>query len=222
MRRNPDNLEAPLPSRRAVLLMAAAAGLALLAPAGSGRAAGTVANFIERLGDEAIRQLAASDIDSGEREARFRMLLEENFDLPRITRFVLGRYVRSASPEEIEQFRVLYADLAVLTYANLFASYSGQRFTVKRRIGAPGERYAMIISEIQSADGQPPIKLDWQVLIDGEDFAVVDIRVEGVSMAIAQRDEFTAVLDRNGGDMAGLLSELRDKVDRLRAGKAKS
>jgi phospholipid transport system substrate-binding protein len=185
-------------------------------------AARTVAQFIEELGQKAILQLGASDISPSERDRRFRELLNEYFDVPRITRFVLGRYVRKATPKQMAEFTKLYEDIAVLTYAHLFASYSGQQFTVLREVGDPEDRYRIVMTEVVPGDGKPPVKLDWQIMVKGSSYAVVDIRVEGASMAITQREEFTAVLDRNGGDIGALLKQLRIKVDQLQADQSKT
>lgn len=202
-----------------------AGGALLLAPA-LGRialgATGTVAKFIEQLGDKAILQLGDPKISDDEREERFRTLLRENFDVPRITRFVLGRYARKVSDQQFAEFRKLYEDIAVLTYAHLFASYAGQSFKVKREVGDPGDRYKLVITEVVPGNGKPPVKLDWQVKVNGGNYSVVDIRVEGASMAITQREEFTAVLDRNGGDIGDLLTQLENRREKLIAERSKS
>ena len=204
-------------SRRHAIAALGAAILAAVPARRPARASGTVANFIETLGDRAILQLAGDGISNGERESRFRALLRDSFDVTRICRFVLGRYARKTSKAQMAEFRQLYEDVAVLTYAHLFASYAGQGFTVKREVGAPGDRYMLVLTEIQPGDSKPPVKLDWQVKVSGDNYAVVDIRVEGASMAITQREEFTSVLDRNGGDIDDLLAQLRAKAGKLRA-----
>ncbi len=207
---------APLPR----LLHAACAGLLLVLLAAPARGAETAVAFISGLGDTAIRELAPNDITPAQRETKFRELLHANFDMPRITRFVLGRYARRASDADLKAFQTLYEELAVLTYAQMFASYAGHVFKVTKQLGAPGDKYIMVVSELSEASGKLAARLDWQLLVDRDRYAVVDVRVEGVSMAIAQRDEFTAFLDKNGGNMAALLKELDRKVKKLRDGRA--
>lgn len=172
--------------------------------------------FVRELADTAIRELAPDEITATKREARFRELLRTNFDLDRITRFVLGRYARRVSAAEMAKFRALYEDLAVLTYAQMFASYEGHTFKVTKTLGSNADKYVMVVSELKEADGTLAARLDWQVLAEKSGYAVVDIRVEGVSMAIAQRDEFTSFLDKNNGDMDAFLKELAAKVKILR------
>ncbi len=201
--------------RRAVLFVSAVfLAVAIVPPPAS--AGEPVSSFIKKLGGEAIESLAGANLTAEQREERFRVLLRKGFDVRRISRFALGKYARRVKPEELKAFSALFEEMAVLTYSGMFASYSGQKFVVKRSIGMPSDRYAMVISEIRSGDGAQPVRLDWQVRVINEKYAVVDIRVEGVSMALAQRDEYTSFLDKNKGDMAVLLKEMRNRVAALR------
>ena len=168
------------------------------------------------MGSEAIESLGGGDLTAQQREDCFRALLRKGFDVRRISRFTLGKYARRVTPEELKAFSALFEDMTVLTYSGMFANYSGQKLVVKRTVGTPTDRYAMVISEIRSSDGAEPVRLDWQVRMKNEDYAVVDIRVEGVSMAVAQRDEFTAFLDKNKGNMSMLMDEMRTRVAAMR------
>ncbi|MBT5048005.1 MAG: ABC transporter substrate-binding protein, partial [Rhodospirillaceae bacterium] len=53
----------------------------------------------------------------------------------------------------------------------------------------------------------------WRVR-DSSDYKIIDVLVEGVSMAITQRDEFAAIINQRGGKIEGLLRALRDKTGR--------
>ena len=48
-------------------------------------------------------------------------------------------------------------------------------------------------------------------------FRITDIIVEGVSMAITQRQDFASTMQGIGGKMDSLLSAMRTKVDQLKA-----
>ena len=183
----------------------------------AGLATESAGEFIESLGKKAVRMLAVDNITREEREQRFRRILQAYFDTDRITRFALGKYARRIGEDEMVQFAVLFEDLAVYSYAQMFAAYSGQVFRVLRTTGVPGDYYQIVTTEIRLSDDAAPIRLDWQVLTRGDGHAVVDIRVEGISMAIAQRDEFTSFLNNNNGDIAVFLAALRERVAALRA-----
>lgn len=173
--------------------------------------------FVKKLGNHAIRVLSVKDITDVERENRFRMLLRQGFDVQRIGRFVLGRYARGVKKAEIDEYNGLFEDLIVATYAARFAEYSGQEFIIKRVAKPKNRGDSIVMSEIRPSDGGPSIRIDWQVHGKTDDYKIVDVRVEGVSMSVTQREEFTAVIRKNGGKVDALLGVLRKKTEGLKS-----
>src|SRR3546814_9724305 len=84
----------------------------------------------EKLGAQAIEALTGPNLSRGERERRFRVMLNRYFDLPGIGKFVLGRYWRSASEAQRQDFLRLFETFVVKSYAARFAEYSGEQFRV--------------------------------------------------------------------------------------------
>jgi len=173
--------------------------------------------FVKQLGDKAIEALTASDLSAADREDRFRFLLRQSFDVKRMGRFVLGRYSRKMNPNLTEEYQSLFEDLIVATYAARFAEYSGQSFIINRVAKPKGRRDVIVLSEIKPADGGPAIRIDWQVHGAVGDYKIVDIRVEGVSMSITQREEFTTVIRKNDGNIGSLMAALRKKSASLKS-----
>ena len=173
--------------------------------------------FVKNLGDHAIRVLTVTDITDAERKDRFRSLLREGFDVRRIGRFVLGRYARGVKQESIDEYHGLFEDLIVATYAARFAEYTGQQFVIKR-VAKPKKRGdSIVMSEIKPSDGGPSIRVDWQVHAKDDSYKIVDVRVEGVSMSVTQREEFTTVIRNNGGKVDALIDILRKKTEGLKS-----
>jgi phospholipid transport system substrate-binding protein len=56
------------------------------------------------------------------------------------------------------------------------------------------------------------LDIAWRVRPKGDSFKIVDVMVEGVSMSQTQRKEYASVIRRNGGQVEGLLAEMRQKV----------
>jgi phospholipid transport system substrate-binding protein len=193
----------------------ALAGLLYCAPPAS--AMETTSEFVKNLGDRAIELLTVGDISKTERETRFRQLLHKGFDVRRIGRFVLGQYGRRASTEVVTEYHKLFEDLIVVTYASRFAQYTGQTFKIKRATKPTKRGDSIVMSEIVTSDGSPPIRVDWQVNNAKGFNKIVDVRVEGVSMSVTQREEFRTVISNNGGDVGALLVALRKKTSSLGA-----
>jgi phospholipid transport system substrate-binding protein len=183
--------------------------VAALPAAGAQQAAIDPAAFIENLGAQAIEGLTGPHLSQSEREARFRTLLAEHFDLPAIGKFVLGRYWRSATDGEQAEFLDVFEDFLVRSYAIRFAEYSGESFQVT---GATGTKDDTAIVHSQVVRGRDAMRVDWRVRTRGGQFAILDIIVEGVSMAVTQRSEFAAVIQSRGGKVGGLIEALRQKL----------
>lgn len=201
-----------MPSRRrflAIVLGIAIIAGGLIGPAKADALSDGAHKFVESLADKAIDTLAVQDLSEKQREARFRTLLREHFDLEAIGKWVLGRYWRTATTAEREEYLALFEDLIVKTYAKRFKEYTGEHLTIQDAIPG-GDEDAIVHSEIVRPNGAPPIRVDWRVHSPDGDYKIVDVVVEGVSMSQTQRSEFSSVIRRSGGDIKGLLAALKD------------
>jgi phospholipid transport system substrate-binding protein len=192
--------------------LAAALALTLLGGNAQAMQAADPSTLINKLVGQAITVIVDKNESPDQREAKFRSLLQDGFDIPRISRFVLGRYWNAATDDQRKQFSQLFEDWIVRTYSARFTQYSGEKIQV---IGTRGEgpTTTVVTSQFVSPNGGPPAKVDWVVRKSGDnDFTVVDVSVEGVSMALTQRDEIAAVADRNGGTVDGLNRAMQDKI----------
>lgn len=167
--------------------------------------------FVDTLAEKAIAALTTKDISEKDRAQRFRALLVETFDVPAIGRFALGKYWREATEPQKTEYLKLFEAMVVATYASRFGEYSGEVIKLSdARVDDP--RLITVLSEVVKP-GNPAIRVDWRVLTDeGNKFRVVDVVVEGISMSLTQRNDFAAVIQRNGGTVDGLLVALRDKA----------
>src|SRR5258707_5904214 len=87
------------------------------------RAAGDPAAFIADLGAKAISVLT-STASEAERERQFRVLFEQSFDLPEISRFVLGPYWRTATEQQRQEFVKLFDNYVIHSYTVPLNAYS--------------------------------------------------------------------------------------------------
>jgi phospholipid transport system substrate-binding protein len=164
--------------------------------------------FISTLGSQAI-QVLGPKVPPAQRVARFRELFNQDFDVPGIGRFVLGRYWRTATPEEQQEFLKLFQEYIVRAYSQRLGEYGGEPFRVTT--SRPNGEETVVTSEVQRANGAR-IEIDWYVVNQGGKFRITDVYVGGISMKVTQRDEFAAVIQRNGGQVAALLAQLRQKL----------
>ncbi|MDH5488800.1 MAG: ABC transporter substrate-binding protein, partial [Rhodospirillaceae bacterium] len=70
-------------------------------------------------------------------------------------------------------------------------------------------------SELVRPNSKDVIRVDWRVRQNGDEYRIVDVYVEGISMGQTQRSEFASVIKQKGGTVEGLLQVLRTKVSSL-------
>jgi len=163
--------------------------------------------FIERMAQDGIGLLGTSDLSDDQLQVEFRRLLKKSFDIKTIGRFALGSYWRSASKAQQKEYLSLFEDMIIRVYSKRFGDYNGEAVLVE---GArPEGKYDILVfSSIVPKSGQK-IKIDWRVRKKGKVYKVVDVVVEGVSMAVTQRSDFSSVIQRGGGNVDVLLEHLR-------------
>ncbi|MBC7906804.1 MAG: ABC transporter substrate-binding protein [Rhodospirillaceae bacterium] len=169
--------------------------------------------FIQRLADTAMNTVAVKGLSDDERARRFRTLFVDTFDLPEIGKLVLGRYWRVATPEQQQEFLRLFEEIQVYTWTKRFRDYSGETLDILA-LAPEGENDVLVDSRIKR-ERLEPINVAWRVRKSADGFKVLDIKVEGASMAFTHRSEYASVIQGAGGQVEGLLAAMRKKVAQM-------
>lgn len=212
--------------RRSVLVLSATLLIltlvASLARTTLASSAEEAAQFVRDFSGEAIAMLSDPDVTPMQRDRAFRRLLNDGFELDIIGKFVLGRHWRRASEAERAEFQQVFKDYLVAGYARQLGAYSDEEIRVGQA-QPQGDRGALVTSKIIRAEGED-IRVDWRLRQTDESWRIIDVIVEGVSMATTYRSEFSSVIGSNGGRIAGLLDVLRTKTagQEMRAASAMS
>jgi phospholipid transport system substrate-binding protein len=200
-----------------LVLMASAAAPGLvsaqstLAASTAPAQASDAVQFVQDLGNRAMAQLAGKQIPEDEERARFRQLLNDSFDVPTIGRFTVGRaYWGQATPQQQQEFLSLYESQVVNAYAKRFQDYSGEQFKV---LGGQkeGDADTIVNSQILRPNGGPPVSVQWRVRATQGGLKIVDVVIAGISMAVTDRQQFAAVIERGGGNIQALIDALKNQ-----------
>ena len=197
-------------------LMGALGALMLLASPIRAAEPENAATFLRHLGDRAIENFADEELSLAEREARFRRMLEDNFAMRRLSRFILGRYWRVASEDKRLEFQETLQKVLAQRFLPMFQEYTHDDFQVKSAQRDPDTVGAYIVTtRIQEPSNDRMITANWRVR-ERDDrvtgFQIFDVRAEGVSMAITLRSEYNSVIERNGGSVAALVDQMKKRL----------
>ena len=198
--------------RRLLFLLAMLFLLPAVQPASATTKAGAI-QHIQLLGEQAFGALQRSDMSLEKRETVLADILSQGFALPLIARFVLGRYWRPATPEQRDSYVDLFGQFVLKSYSRHLGGFVGSSFDIVNAEPI-GKSDFLVTTMLQRKSGSP-FKTGWRVRLIGDKHKIIDVMVEGVSMALSQRQEFASVLKRNG--VEGLLQILSAKVGRMPA-----
>ena len=147
-----------------------------------------------------------------QRRGQFEGFLLGLTDMKRIAVFTLGNYRRGASPADLDAFNSAFQNYAVAVYQSYFAKYAGQTLKVTNSTErAPGDTIvATALIDPNDHSGQQPLEVDFRVRTDAGKPVVVDFSVAGIWLALEERDQFTAFLGQNGGNVRTLITHLNE------------
>ena len=166
--------------------------------------------YVITMTKNAIDTLTNQSISQQEKELRFGQLFDKNFDVPSISRFVLGKYWKQASTDQKKKFIKTFRNYIVKTYSSRFNEYSGEQLQLLNTENESNPKIFLVHTALERQDA-PIIKIDWRVGKKKDRFVILDIIIEGISLAITQRSEFVSVIDQNEGNIDQLISMLEEK-----------
>ena len=139
-------------------------------------------------------------------------LIIPRFDFVSMSKWVLGKHWKQASEEQRSEFIIQFKELLVRTYARALLEYSGQEIKYLPVEQNPESNLAVVKTELTStSSAQLPIL--YRMHQKNEEWKVVDVSVDGVSLVTTYRGSFATQIKKNGFD--SLLNELSKKNARL-------
>lgn len=173
-------------------------------------------SFAETLADDIMRDVVKSKTPLTQKRDAFRKIFTGAINVKSSARFTLGRFAKSASPDDVKAYTDALVDNIVFTWAERFNNYAGEtiEFTGARQSERGGDFY--VSSKIDIPNGENAIEIIWRVVDKKGETKLADLIVEGVSMLMSYRNEYTAVLQQNGGSVADLTAQLRAKNETLK------
>ncbi len=167
--------------------------------------------FVEKLGKQVVEKVSNTEITEQERYNNFKTLYLSSFDNYYISRFVLGRYWKTIDKGIQKQFVDSFNNYIVATYAPKFKGWEG---TFKAVESLFENNYYNVKMDILNEDG-PTLKMMWKIYINkNEEFKILDVNIDGVSMLVTQRAEFLSVIKNHPNGVKGLI----DAMDKKTAG----
>jgi phospholipid transport system substrate-binding protein len=130
-----------------------------------------------------------------------------HFDFDRMSRWVLARYWRTATPQQRSQFETQFRNLLVNTYGSTLLRYSGEKISYQPTRLDPASDMALVRTSVLNPDSGQSIPIDYRVYDNHGEWKVVDLTIDGVSLVTNYRHSFAETLKQHGID--GLIRHLK-------------
>jgi phospholipid transport system substrate-binding protein len=200
-------------TRRSLLLSSLAAG-AMLALAGATPFAGAwaadsgAAAFIEQTGKDLTGVVNGSE-PTAQKQIALQKVIDRTVDVDAVARFCLGRYWRTATPDQQQQYLQLFHRVLLKNITGKLGEFKGVTFTMGRSAPREGDTG---VATVVTRPNSPPSNVEWIVSNASGSPRIVDVVAEGTSLRLTQRSDYASYLSHNNSNVGALLQAMKQQV----------
>lgn len=165
--------------------------------------------FITQSGQQLVGIVNSSSSDA-QKADQLHQLVDQIVAVDLVGDYVLGRYIKVATPAQHQQFLSLFHQLLSYKITYQIKAYQGISFAVN---GAVQKGKDMLVDTTITTPGKAPADIGWAVdEINGQP-KIVDVIVAGTSLRITTRNDYASVITDNGGQVSALLTAMQNQVN---------
>lgn len=194
-------------TRRLLLAAPAALGLATLAPRARAADPDSATAFVDAMLRELLAIANGNEPAAAKRTALARVV-ETRVNLDAVARFCLGRFWRTATPQQQAEYMQLFRRTLIRNVSEKVGEYQGVTYTMGRAARREGD---IAVSTVVNRPNNAPNRVDWVVDAEGPPL-VIDVIAEGTSLRLTQRSDYAAFLSRNGNNVQALIDALKQQA----------
>lgn len=144
-----------------------------------------------------------------EKKQHLSPLIEQDVDIDGIARFCLGRFVRQATPAQQQEYTQLFRQVLLNNIFGKLGEFQGVTFRMTSTVPT-GEGAA--VGTLIQRPSQRANKVEWIVSEATGQPKIIDVKAEGTSLRLTQRNDYTSYLTRNGDSVGALLTAMRGQL----------
>ena len=147
-----------------------------------------------------------------EKVEKLKRIASETVDIKGIGFYTLGSYRKNISEAQRKEYEKLFNNYFLKSFSSRLAEYSNPEIEVKSKKKL-NENYTMVTSVLVGTDRRPEVNINWRVYTkDPLNPLIRDLIIEGLSLARTQKEEFSSIIESNGGDIEFLFETLKNFI----------
>ncbi len=169
--------------------------------------------FVQETADKASEALNKRQ-SKEEKMEKLKIIAKEAVDIKGIGNYSLGAYRKKLSDKKKDEYFDIFEQYFLKSFSSRLAEYTDPKIRVDTQKKL-NDKYTMVSSTLLATSEKQEIKIDWRVITKNPDNPlIIDVIIEGVSLAKVQREEFNSIMQNNDGDINFLLLTLQEFVDK--------
>jgi phospholipid transport system substrate-binding protein len=147
-----------------------------------------------------LAQRAESDAARQRRSERMTRALNDLLDYEQLSQRALRDHWEGRTPEQRTRFTGLLRQLVERNYEGNLERIVDYEVTYDRESRSGDLTVVHTTARSRTQRRQPPVQIDYSMLRIGDDWRVVDVATDGVSMVDNYRSQFNRIISRDGWD----------------------
>ena len=170
-------------------------------------------SFVQETADRASEALNKRQSKEEKMEI-LKTIAKENVDIKGIGFYSLGKHRKNMSDQKKEEYLEIFNKYFLKTFSSRLAEYTDPRIRVDSQKKL-SDKYTMVLSTLLATEDKPEIKIDWRVITkDPDNPLIIDLIIEGVSLAKVQKEEFNSIIQSNDGNINVLFTSLKEFINK--------
>lgn len=133
-----------------------------------------------------------------------------NVDTIRMSALVLGKHWRKASKQQKKQFIAAFKHLLVNTYSTTFTEQFNDWSIDYLPLKLKPDAKTTTVKTIVSQAGKANAKIDYSMIRRNNQWKIYDLKVEGISLVISNRDTFSQMI-KDSGSLDAVINKMEAK-----------
>ncbi len=169
--------------------------------------------FVQQTVDDAARALDQS-LSQDLKITKLKTIAKNSVDIRGIGFYSLGKYRKTISDQKKKEYLDIFTKYFLKSFSSRLAQYSNPKIIVNSQKKL-NDKYTMVSSVLIATNDKPEVKIEWRVITkDPDNPLIIDLIIEGVSLAKVQKEEFYSIMQSNDGDINALFKNLKEFVER--------
>ena len=168
-------------------------------------------DLIKEVVDEASRILSSSDPVEA-KIINLNDLADNNVDINRIAKYTLGKHRKTISDEELNKYFKLYKKYFLKNFSSRLIDYTNPEIIIVDE-NVINENFTIVNTILEATSKNPELKISWRVITKNPNKPLIlDLLIEGLSLAKAQKEEFNSIIKNNDGDINALFKVMEEYI----------